>query len=738
MARGKPKNAPAPVLGYSTGFESHYELQHKLGEGGNAAVRLGRHKTTGRTAAVKSIPKVLNDPNASERKKKEQIPYLKREVEVLLALRGTLNVANLEEVYEDDSHVHLVLELCSGGELLARTTKSTRHYSERTAASYLRAVLRTVAQCHAKRVIHRDIKPENFLFLSEDEASPIKAIDFGLAVFYDPQQLPLVGLNPEGTPWYLAPECCRAKWHPASDVWAVGVMACYLLTGAYPFLDRISPKMPDLARTLRSICFEELDLDRKELRGLSEDARHFITALLVKDPLMRPSATEALRHPFLKGTSSERSAGQSIDQSVVQRIQRFAQSSLFKRTVLEHIAADLLTMHFKPQDASSHGGKVFRDRSVRGGMAFAAAADGDMQTVHESEGSAHGIRHSFRAAASAALSAVGLDRSVHGGSAEGSRRGVRDREGSRRGGADREGSRRGGHDRDGSRRGYHDSEGSRRGGMARLQAAAHSASARSLHRAGSASLESSMHGGASALLPVATPYSQRLAQLFDRLQLKPGQKMDQKQLQLALQEIGYHLHEAEAHELFDAVDVERRGALSQAELAAGLIDWKAFQDTYKDRWLDCARRAFAELDVGGRGALDASDIAAAFGSHLTPYEVDAAVHQALLEATGGAAAASVLAATAVNGEGGEAGAAAGRGANFSSPPIDFDHFLGLLRSQGPEDLELFESRLGGYPSRLPSMSADDLAPVGLQQRSTRGKPGAGSGGGAGPACCIIS
>jgi calcium-dependent protein kinase len=177
-------------------------------------------------------------------------------VEVLLALRGTLNVANLEEVYENGSHVHLVLELCSGGELLARTTKSTRHYSERTAASYLRAVLRTVAQCHAKRVIHRDIKPENvrpaalsaavllhavhccacqvlhtwgspqvavilcsvsccplvecfqdfvyllqFLFLSEDEASPIKAIDFGLAVFYDPQQLPLVGLNPEGTPW---------------------------------------------------------------------------------------------------------------------------------------------------------------------------------------------------------------------------------------------------------------------------------------------------------------------------------------------------------------------------------------------------------------------------------------------------------------------------------------------------------------------------------------------------------
>lgn len=40
-----------------------------------------------------------------------------------------------------------------------------------------------------------------FLFLSEDEAAPLKGVDFGLAVFFDPQQLPVTGLNPEGTPW---------------------------------------------------------------------------------------------------------------------------------------------------------------------------------------------------------------------------------------------------------------------------------------------------------------------------------------------------------------------------------------------------------------------------------------------------------------------------------------------------------------------------------------------------------
>lgn len=203
----------APTLGYKTGFEEQYELQQQLGKGGNGVVRLARHKPSGeaqregrhslplppvaaatpaccrqplahlhasthpffagRSFAVKTIPKVLTDPAASERKRADQIPYLRREVEVLLALRGTLNVANLEEVFEDGTHVHLVLELCSGGELLARTRQAgagpggkgaPRHYSERTAASFLRACLRTVAQCHAKRIIHRDIKPENVRF----------------------------------------------------------------------------------------------------------------------------------------------------------------------------------------------------------------------------------------------------------------------------------------------------------------------------------------------------------------------------------------------------------------------------------------------------------------------------------------------------------------------------------------------------------------------------------------------
>lgn len=257
-----------------------------------------------------------------------------------------------------------------------------------------------------------------------------------------------------------------------------------------------------------------------------------------------------------------------------------------------------------------------------------------------------------------------------------------------------------------------------------------------LTRAGSTQLDPSVRS-ASVFLPIATPYSHRLAQLFDQLQLQPGQKMDCSQLQKGLQKIGYKLQEAEVGELFSVVDVEQRGEISREELAAGLIDWKAFQDTYKDRWLEAARRAFAELDAGGTGQLGSKEIAAAFGSHLQAYEVDAAVHQALLEAAEGrpggpAGEGSFDHSSAANGGRAAGGQAAGGGgggeaAAAGDSRISFDNFLCLLRypSSGVDELDLdkFDARLSNHTSRQVSMWADDLKPVKAQQ-----------GGG----CCAIS
>ncbi|KAF2538612.1 hypothetical protein F2Q68_00022358, partial [Brassica cretica] len=185
-----------PVLGRPMeDVKSSYSLGKELGRGQFGVTYLCTQKATGLQFACKTIAKrkLVN---------KEDIEDVRREVQIMHHLTGQPNIVELKGAYEDKHNVHLVMELCAGGELFDRII-AKGHYSERAAASLLRTIVQIIHTCHSMGVIHRDLKPENFLLLNKEENSPLKATDFGLSVFYKPGE---EFKDIVGSAYYIAPE----------------------------------------------------------------------------------------------------------------------------------------------------------------------------------------------------------------------------------------------------------------------------------------------------------------------------------------------------------------------------------------------------------------------------------------------------------------------------------------------------------------------------------------------------
>ncbi|XP_058721767.1 calcium-dependent protein kinase 10-like [Vicia villosa] len=155
-----------------------YILGRELGRGEFGITYLCTDKETKQELACKSI---------SKRKLRTAVDVedVRREAAIMATLPEHPNIVKLKATYEDDENVHLVMELCEGGELFDRIV-ARGHYSERAAANVARTIAEVVRMCHANGVVHRDLKPENFLFANKKENSPLKAIDFGLSVFFKP------------------------------------------------------------------------------------------------------------------------------------------------------------------------------------------------------------------------------------------------------------------------------------------------------------------------------------------------------------------------------------------------------------------------------------------------------------------------------------------------------------------------------------------------------------------------
>lgn len=161
----------------------------------------------------------------------------------------------------------------------------------------LRSLLSTLGYCHSLGITHRDIKPSNVLLRRPDDLSDICLSDFSTSSIL-PLSSGQLMKTVVGTPFYLPPEIVRGQpYSPKVDVYSLGCMAFQLAYGHTPFEG--SRSFMDLYARIAGD-----DWTFPENSGGSTDFKQFVSQLLHPDPLTRPSADDALRHPFLSRRDS--------------------------------------------------------------------------------------------------------------------------------------------------------------------------------------------------------------------------------------------------------------------------------------------------------------------------------------------------------------------------------------------------------------------------------------------------
>ncbi|PSS12130.1 Calcium-dependent protein kinase [Actinidia chinensis var. chinensis] len=281
------------VLGHKTAnIRDLYTLGDKLGQGQFGTTYLCTEVSTGVEYACKSI---------SKRKliSKEDVENVRKEIQIMHHLAGHKNIVTIRGAYEDSLYVHIVMELCGGGQLFDQIIRRGR-YSEREAAELTKIIIGVVEACHSLGVMHRDLKPDNFLLVNRDDDFSLKATDFGVSVFFKPGQ---VFTDVVGSPYYVAPEVLLKHYGPEADVWAAGVILYIMLSGVRPFWAETKQGIFD------AVLEGHIDFDSDPWPLISDSAKDLIQKMLCSRPSDRLTAHDVLCHPWIceKGVAPDNS-----------------------------------------------------------------------------------------------------------------------------------------------------------------------------------------------------------------------------------------------------------------------------------------------------------------------------------------------------------------------------------------------------------------------------------------------
>ncbi|CAL8338075.1 unnamed protein product [Merluccius merluccius] len=310
----------------TTDIKEHYDFKEVLGTGAFSEVVLAEEKRTQLLVAIKCIPK-----KALEGKENN----IENEIAVLHRIQHT-NIVSLEDIFESNSHLYLVMQLVSGGELFDRIVEKG-FYTERDASQLIHQILDAVKYLHDMGIVHRDLKPENLLYYSMDEDSKIMISDFGLSKIEGSGSVMSTAC---GTPGYVAPEVLAQKpYSKAVDCWSIGVISYILLCGYPPFYDENDAKL------FEQILKAEYEFDSPYWDDISDSAKDFICHLMEKEPLKRYTCEQALQHPWICGdTALDKNIHESVSAQIRKNFAKSKWKQAFNATaVVRHMRRLQLT-----------------------------------------------------------------------------------------------------------------------------------------------------------------------------------------------------------------------------------------------------------------------------------------------------------------------------------------------------------------------------------------------------------
>ena len=177
------------------------------------------------------------------------------------------------------------MELIDGPELLSKLVRE-KQFKEQSAAIIMYQIFSSIKYCHDNWIIHRDIKAENIIVQDEKHLF-VKLIDFGSCEILTKTNL--TSIYKVGSPSYIAPEILNGEEYDyCCDIWSLGVLLYYLLSGNKPFTGNSEEEMYNAIKT------QELKFKEKLWDNISNEAKNLIRSMLVKNKKKKININQAL------------------------------------------------------------------------------------------------------------------------------------------------------------------------------------------------------------------------------------------------------------------------------------------------------------------------------------------------------------------------------------------------------------------------------------------------------------